>query len=88
MKPYCVIVLAVVMGGCANQYIWYKDGATQQDLTEDRYACLQQAQRVSGAPVSPSSPYRGAPQDTAQPNPQLFNACMNNRGYELRPAPQ
>jgi hypothetical protein len=78
------ILTALSLAACAALAPprWYKDGATQQEFASDRYACLQQSQqRVSGAYVNQ---YGGASQDTVITNDQLFGACMNANGWELR----
>ena len=74
------IVLAV---GCAQtQNVWVKPGASQNDFSSDRYACLQDSQqRVGAAQVNP---YGGAAVNTVRTNEQLFASCMNARGWYLQ----
>ena len=80
----CVVCIALSVAGCATKSLWYKDGGTRQEFNGDRYACLQESQqRVSSAYVGA---YGGSAQNSVRTNGQLFDACMNARGWELRPA--
>ena len=74
------------MSGCAQQPVWVKPGASQNDFSVDRYACLQEAQqRVGAARVNP---YSGAAVNTVQTNQMLFTSCMNARGWYLQTQPK
>lgn len=58
-----------------------KAGATNQEFMADRYACLQESSsRVSGAAVNA---YGGVSSSAVSCNYQLYDACMNARGYLL-----
>ena len=76
-----VVVLAVVVGGCATTYIrWINTrGVTQEQFMKDRYACLQETQqRVSSAYVDQSG---GAASSQVMPSCSAWNACLAARGY-------
>jgi hypothetical protein len=78
MRKYLIVLFVIVLSGCAK---WYKDGATQQDFSQDRYACLQEAQQnQSSARVNS---YGGAAQSGSVTNGLLFNSCMEARGWVL-----
>jgi tetratricopeptide (TPR) repeat protein len=67
--------------GCA-QMVWVKSGASQQDFSQDRYTCLQEAQQpASSAAVNR---YGGYADSGIQTNWNLFNACMNAKGWYLQ----
>lgn len=81
MRKYLIVLLATVLGGCA-QGRWFKDGITQQQANQDHYDCLRESQqRVSGAQVNA---YGGTAQNTVITNPNLYNACIAARGYTYR----
>lgn len=66
--------------GCASP-VWEKRGASRDDYSKDRYACLQESQqRVSAAAVNQSG---GASSNRVVTNEGLFRACMNSRGWYL-----
>jgi predicted aspartyl protease len=60
---------------------WTKPGLKQEEFAQDRYSCMQQSQqRVSTAFVDQ---YGGSAVNHVITNNNLFNACMNSRGYTL-----
>lgn len=81
---YALLVLALSLGGCAAPappLSREKPGATEQEFMADRYACLQQsATTVYG---SYAGPYGGASKAQTGCDYQLYDACMNARGYAL-----
>ena len=61
--------------------IWEKPGSSQNDFSQDRYACMQQSQQpVSGAYINQ---YGGFASSNIITNNNLFSACMNSRGWNL-----
>lgn len=82
MQSFCV-ASAVALAACAPlpETTWQKSGATQNDFSTDRYACLQESQqRVSNATVNG---YGGRADSGVITNGNLFAACMNARGWYL-----
>lgn len=65
---------ALLLAGCAQQ-AWVKDGATEQDLVRDRYACERDV-RQSG--------YYGDGLVGAVNMQGFFNRCMEAQGYSLQ----
>ena len=56
-----------------------KQGSTMQQFMENRYACLQDSSsRVSGAAINSSG---GVASSAVACNYQMYDACMNARGY-------
>jgi hypothetical protein len=51
----CLIFIAIVITGCAQNITWDKPGASQQEFNQDNYACTQAAQQYQ-APVSTPQP--------------------------------
>jgi hypothetical protein len=91
MLPIKIIVslltsLAVV--GCANQSksFWYKQNASQNELTGANYECLQEAQQVSGRSSYTKLDGNAFASSNigAVTNTQLYNACMRSKGWQLR----
>jgi hypothetical protein len=86
MKNLAVLGIAVFMlVGCAK-YLWVKPGGTQGEFSQDRYACMQEAQqRVSGTIVTEyKGTSVGVSQNNVETNDNLFRACMNARGWYLQ----
>lgn len=89
-----LIFCSVFASGCAPlpTYAWSKQGASEQELHSANYECLRQAQqpyRQSGALntggiVSPSSMTTASSSSGYQTNEQLFNACMQAKGWRLQ----
>lgn len=75
-----ITLLALFLAACAPM-TWNKPGASQNDFSQDRYACMQQAQQpVSGAVVNA---YGGAASSQVVTNGNLFSSCMNAKGWYL-----
>jgi hypothetical protein len=75
------IIATVFLGGCAN-YVWIKDGATQEEFAHDRYDCLREAQQQE---TTTSVGLFGIDDETeSNANAGLYQACMNARGYTLQ----
>ncbi len=87
-----VMLGALVMGGCAQRsYVWLKPGAKDNEFSVAKYDCLQKAQQPysstaaynSGGIVSPTSYSTNNSSAGIATNEQLFNACMNAKGWAL-----
>lgn len=76
-----IALLVLLLVACAPM-TWNKPGASQNEFSQDRYDCMQQAQqRVSSALVNA---YGGAASDQVITNANLFGSCMNAKGYYLQ----
>ena len=81
MKKNVVLVVAVLLAstGCAK--VWVKPGASTDDFNKDKYDCMQQSQhQVTTVAVGKYAGYGQSGQDT---NVNLYNSCMNARGWSL-----
>jgi hypothetical protein len=83
MMEVALVVLALV--GCAAQdtRTWHRANVTPAEFQRDRYECYVQAQSL---PVQPGyNQYcRQCPQGVDMaPRGQVFEMCMNARGYSL-----
>lgn len=90
-----LLAFCLMLGACASQSgLWLKDDASQLQVDQDKYACLQQAQQPygysdGGFGWGPGwggfNAYSGV-----QTNQELYAACMKARGYRWQPdkAPQ
>ena len=77
--PFALPVL--LLAGCATEpsYWLFPAGTSQQQASQDEYACLQESQQqTSNASVSP---YGGSAQSGSTANYILYSACMKARGY-------
>lgn len=75
-----IALLVLFLAACAPQ-TWIKPGATQNEFSQDKYDCMQQAQqRVSGVLVNA---YGGAATNQVITNGNLFSSCMNAKGWYL-----
>ena len=84
-KYWLLLPVFVSLAACAPMPVWTKPGGTQDELSRSRYQCLQEAQQRAAA--SRSIGYQSAAVDKMVTNDELFNACMNSRGWYLtRPA--
>ena len=86
MRHICLpIVVVAALSGCAIAppaplVQLYKQGASNQDFSRDRYRCLQEAQgRVSGSYVNQ---YGGASSSNVLPSQGLYYNCMASSGWQ------
>jgi hypothetical protein len=81
-----LLLVCFLVSACSN-FIWYKDGATQEDLAQAKYQCLKESQqrefyssgRQDVKTNDGSSYYQSSSREVT--NPKLFNACMNAKGF-------
>jgi len=66
----------------ATSNVWVKDGASTNDFEADKYACLQQSQQQQGVAVV--NQYGGAARNGQVTNWNLYNSCMQSRGWRLQ----
>ena len=83
-------LLLILLSGCAApiSYTWVKPGGTTQEFKSVNYECLQASQqREAYSNLSYNSllgGYQGGSGNTVNTNNQLFNACMNAKGWALQ----
>ena len=78
-------LLIIWMLGCASQqkteWFWVKPGGTSDALNKDKYTCAQESQqRVS---KSQHDGYTGSSESVDKTNVDLYNLCMQARGWVL-----
>ena len=95
-KPSIYIVgmffLSLLVGCAGTHSVWVKPGAKDNDFNKEKYACMQSAQQPyassigynSGGIVSPSAITTASSSAGIATNEQLFNACMNAKGWTLQ----
>ena len=73
-------VLTII--ACGSKMSWVKPGATPDEFSKDKYACMQEAQQT----VSKSfvGIYGASSSNQVVLNQDLYNACMNARGWYLK----
>ena len=74
-----LVLLGVVLAGCANKNVWFKQGASTNDFEADKYTCLQQSQQNAGRAVVDQS--GGNAQTGVITNWGLYNSCMQAHGW-------
>lgn len=73
-------LLTIIASG--PNMVWVKSGSTQMDFNQDKYACMQESQQpVSGGYYNR---YGGSASSGVRTNQNLFNACMEARGWSLK----
>ena len=82
--------LLILLSGCAAPitYTWVKPGSTTQEFNSVNYECLKASQqREAYSNLSYNAlfgGYQGGSGNTVNTNSQLFNACMNAKGWTLQ----
>lgn len=81
---WLIVMSLMAIAGCTPA-TWVKAGATQQDFAKDKYDCLQNSQQqVAGTRTrfdSSCNCNRQYPYSEVKTNYQLFNSCMNAKGW-------
>jgi hypothetical protein len=83
-KRLVIITSAILLVACQTSMVWLKDGGSPQDLDQDHYQCLQEAQeQISETYIS----FNGgaSTENVSVTNVPLFDACMEARGYRKCP---
>jgi hypothetical protein len=83
-KILIIIISAILLVACQTSMVWLKDGGSPQDLDQDNYQCIQEAEeQVSETYIS----FNGgtSTEDVSVTNVPLFNACMEARGWRKCP---
>jgi hypothetical protein len=79
-----IIISAILLVACQTSMVWLKDGGSPQDLDQDNYQCLQEAEeQISETYIS----FNGgsSTENVSVTNVPLFNACMEARGWRKCP---
>jgi hypothetical protein len=92
-----LVAMAVVLtAGCSPSLAWYRPNTTQQEWNRDGYECRRETVQPATQPMTPivgdnflSSMIGGYQLGTAMQGQQeredLFDMCMQARGYRLVP---
>jgi len=83
-KRLVIIISAILLVACQTSMVWLKDGGSPQDLDQDHYQCLQEAQeQISETYIS----FNGgaSTENVSVTNAPLFDACMEARGWRRCP---
>lgn len=87
-----IFFLSLLVGCAGTNSVWVKPGVMSSDFNQEKYACMQSAQQPyassirynSGGIVSPSAITTASSSSGIATNEQLFNACMNAKGWTLQ----
>ena len=83
-KRLVIIISAILLVACQTSMVWLKDGGSPQDLDQDNYQCLQEAEeQISKTYIS----FNGgtSTENVSVTNVPLFDACMEARGWRKCP---
>jgi hypothetical protein len=70
----------VALCGCASNPTWVKPGATEADLSHDRYTCLKESQITHEGNYKMNSEGQFSSQHY-NIDSRLFNLCMGDAGW-------
>jgi hypothetical protein len=78
--------LAIALSGCAKQFVFDKPNLTNQDFNADKLYCLQTANSTVGGYTAFGTLLMIAVAAEANKNAKqdVFNTCMQARGYNMR----
>lgn len=75
----------LTLTGCAPQTVWIKQGSTEEEFRADAKVCEYEALKA----VQSTDPYMksmfGQELDKSLRRRDVGNACMQAKGYELKP---
>jgi hypothetical protein len=74
LSTFASIVACAMTRPPAQRYV--RPNTTQEQFMQDRYDCLQEAQRQSPYPATPYGPSTSC---------ELISACLGARGYSANP---
>ena len=83
-KRLLIFISVILLVACQTRMVWLKDGGSPQDLDQDNYQCLQEAQeQISETYIS----FNGgsSTENVSVTNVPLFNTCMEARGWRKCP---
>jgi len=75
-----LIMLGIVLSGCASSKVWYQEGATEKQTRQDIAGCKLMAEQ-NGNPLAMVN-LAFAFQDKSHKD-AIFNDCMTAKGYSL-----
>jgi hypothetical protein len=74
------VAFVFIVMGCGVKMVWWKQDITKDEFNRDKYACIEESQqRVSDEYIN----LYGGVSRSSITNPELFNACMESRGYSF-----
>jgi hypothetical protein len=83
-KKLVIIISEILLVACQTSMVWLKDGGSPQDLDQDNYQCLQEAQeQISETYISFGG--GASTENVSVTNVPLFNACMEAQGWRKCP---
>ncbi len=82
MKAKYIMCLLMLSGCTTNKGTWYKQNASQEEYAKVRYLCLQESQQQQSISVFSYNYQEGKSQMITNNN--LFEACMNAKGFYWR----
>lgn len=76
MRFGIVVVVAAMLAGCSQpQIIMDRQNTTEAEWKKDDFACMQEAYAAGGGVLNQYGRY------TREPNPGMYQKCMEARGY-------
>lgn len=93
--PLFLLFFLLFLAGCEGDtttFFWYKEGANQNELSKDKYMCLQQSQQrilnvkndtnieIEGR----NHHFAGYTEEKVITNKALYHSCMNAHGWYLK----
>jgi hypothetical protein len=76
-------LLLLALAGCAHAPQWQKDGATQQQSSEDAKLCATESLEVVAKEDRHLRSTHGQEMDKSCRRRDLTIACMQSKGYEM-----
>ncbi len=94
-RIYIVTTSLLLAAGCASQTVWNKTGGTEAQFAKDRYQCMKETSytekntlwQIGAAMQSAAAAGQGGPNPSGdeladyRQNRQMFEACMQSKGY-------
>jgi hypothetical protein len=77
MRLLMLLLLAVILAGCAEPFRWTKDGFVQTDFQREEFECMQAARTSNPSAVWPAS----QAQYLTVPARAIYIKCMETKGY-------
>lgn len=82
------VICLIFACGHSPKMAWYKPDATQSDFAKDKYVCMQESQQRRSVAVGGycygANCQPGVARSQVETNYELFNACMQARGWTLK----
>ena len=80
---------SLALGGCAHKTLWFRENLTQQQFSQDNYACVQEANAAGKGGWSFGPLWWVLWQQSAAESgaTKMYELCMRARGYEQQQVP-